>query len=86
MNKVLFVGVPKGKKYNDKVLCNDITEVFKKVLEIVPDKNQVAQLIADHEDLKDYRPCEVYIDYEPQEAADEFVKKYGKMTKLKVIK
>lgn len=84
--KVYIVGVPKDKKITDKVMCEDITEPFNQMLEIVPDIDTVAAVIGDHESYKDFRPCRIFVDYEQQEAVIEFVKLFGKKTNLSVVK
>lgn len=86
MKKVLFVGVPKGKRCHDKILCEDITEVFNKMLDIYPDKDTVATMIGDHEYFKDFRPSRIFVDYEKQEAIEEFIKEFGKKTNLSVVR
>lgn len=78
MKKVLVVGVPKGKKCHDKALCQDVTELFKQMLNVLPDNNQVAKVLLEHEVFKDFKPNHVFIDYNEQDAIDEFVRLYGK--------
>ena len=68
MKKVYIVGVLKGKKCHDKVMCEDITEVFNQMLETVPDVNTVAAIIGDHEVYKGFRPYRIFVDYKQQEA------------------
>lgn len=46
---VYIVGVSKGKRCHNEILCNDITEIFNKMMDVYPDKNMVASIIGDHE-------------------------------------
>lgn len=83
---VYIVGVPKGKKCHKEILCNDITEIFNKMLKVYPDKDMIATIIGDHESYKDFRPLQVFVGYKQQEAVDEFIKTYGKKTNLNVVR
>jgi len=86
MKKVLFVGVPKGKKCHDKALCVDITDVFNQMMDVIPDKDKVAMIIGSHKSFKNYRPSRIFIDCEQQEAIEEFVELYETKTNLSVVK
>jgi len=86
MKKVLFVGVPKGKKCHDKALCVDITDVFVEMVDVIGDISKVAMIIGEHKSFKNYRPSRIFIDCEQQEAIEEFVNLYGRETHLSVIK
>lgn len=86
IEKVLFVGVPKGKRCHDKALCVDITETFNQMMDIIPDVDKVSEIIGEHKSFKKYRPSRIFINYKRQEAIKEFVKLYGKKTNLSVVK
>jgi len=84
--KVLFLGLPRGKKVHNKIVCQDMTEEFKKLLDVLPNRNDLAEILINHEVYKDFKPRKIFFDIEPREAIEEFIKLYGKKVNLHVVK
>jgi len=84
--KVLFLGLRKGKKIHNDIMCQDITENFEKLLDVLPNKDDLAEILINHEVYKDFKPSKIFFGMEQQEAIEEFIKLYGKKVDLHVVK